>query len=482
MIVAGKFILLLLLCAVSFQQAGAQESVNLTVDSLAANVEKDTSDVLVVIGDIRITGEKKTKRYIIEREISFKQGEYILRKHLREKMELCRQQLMNTALFVDVEVSIARETENLVFLDVVVKERWYLFPLPYFKVVDRNLNQWIVEHKGSLQRINYGLKFTQYNVSGRNDKFNLWLINGYTQQFSFKYDNPFTNRKLTNGVSFGISYARNREINYITDADSSKQRFYKDENKFLRRNFHVEVGYSYRPAIKTRHKFQIAYTDEKVDDIVIALNPSYFQEGVTNIRFPTFSYGISYFDVDYIPYPLKGFMGDASFSKRGLSSKFNVWQLGGKGTFTIPVFPQSYLQLQAAGVIKVPFKQPYYTQGMFGGSDFYMRGLEYHVIDGVAGGFGRATAIRQLINWSIKNPIRIKGHDKIPLKIFAKTYGDLGYSYNPNGNKSILNNKLLRTWGAGIDILTFYDIVIKLEYSYNQLGKSDLFIHSKSDF
>lgn len=160
----------------------------------------------------------------------------------------------------------------------------------------------------------------------------------------------------------------------------------------------------------------------------------------------------------------------------------NVWQLGARGTYTIPVFSKSYLQFQAAGLLKLPFKQPYYNLGMFGSNDFFMRGLEYHVIDGVAGGFGRATAIKQLLSWNIKNPVKIKGHDKIPLRILVKGYGDAGYSYNPNANSSILNNRVLKTWGAGIDILTFYDIVLKLEYSYNQLGKQGLFVHSKSDF
>jgi outer membrane protein assembly factor BamA len=481
MFLPGKSICFLLMFCVGLVCEVKAQDIQIQNKS-EVNADPDTSQVLMIIGDIRVTGYKKTKLYIIQREIPFTKGEYILNSDLIKKIELCRQQLMNTALFVDVEVKIARQQADLVFIDVVVKERWYLFPLPYFKVVDRNINQWLVTHKGSLDRINYGLKFTQYNASGRNDKFNLWLVNGYTQQFTIRYDNPYIDNGLKNGVNFGISFSRNREVNYATHPDSSKQQFYKDENKFLRRHFSAELGYSYRPAIRTRHVFKLAYTDDKVDEIILALNPSYLKGGVTSARYPSFSYSVSYFNVDYIPYPLKGFMGDASFYKRGIGSQNNIWQLGGKGTYTIPVFEKSYMQFQAAGVIKLPFKQPFYAQGMFGGSDFYMRGLEYHVIDGVAGGFGRATAIKQLLSWNIKSPIKSKSHDKIPLRVYAKAYGDAGYSYNPNENKSMLNNRFLRTWGTGIDIVTFYDVVLKIEYSFNQLGKSGLFLHSKSDF
>jgi hypothetical protein len=65
---------------------------------------------------------------------------------------------------------------------------------------------------------------------------------------------------------------------------------------------------------------------------------------------------------------------------------------------------------------------------------------------------------------------------------FLKGYGDLGYAYTPELGISRLNNKLLRTWGAGIDIVTFYDIVLRFEYSFNQLGDQGLFFHTQNDW
>ena len=34
-----------------------------------------------------------------------------------------------------------------------------------------------------------------------------------------------------------------------------------------------------------------------------------------------------------------------------------------------------------------------------------------------------------------------------------------------------LNNKLIHSWGLGVDMITFYDIVFKFDYSFNQLGR-----------
>lgn len=437
----------------------------------------DTNNVLITIGDITIRGYKKTKVYVIEREVPFTQGDYLLKNELKEKLELCRQQLMNTSLFVDVEVTARRE-EEVAHIDVYVKERWYLFPLPYFKIVGRNFNDWWVEHKRSLQRVNYGLKFMQHNVSGRADNLNIWLISGYTQQVTLRYENPFADKTLRHGLSVGVSYHRNREVHY---ADSvNKQVFVKNPDEFLSRSWQLDLGYSYRPAIKTRHHFRMQYTDVEMDRHVLERNPEYHPNGQTRIRYPAVSYTLQHFNVDYIPYPLKGFMGEVNLFTR-ISNDF-LSQLSVRATYTKELFPKSYVQFQGAGMLKLPFQQSFYSLSMFGGSDFYMRGLEPFVIQGVAGGFGRATAIKQVLSFSVKNPINIASHDKIPFRFMLKAYGDVGYAYLQNPRSSLLNNKLLRTWGAGIDVITIYDAVLKVEYSFNQLGQQGLFIHTTTDF
>ena len=41
---------------------------------------------------------------------------------------------------------------------------------------------------------------------------------------------------------------------------------------------------------------------------------------------------------------------------------------------------------------------------------------------------------------------------------------------------------MLYSGGFGIDILTFYDINLKIEYSFNQLNENGLFLHSNGGF
>ncbi len=449
-----------------------------TQNPLTVNVDTGKSSLLL-IADIAINGNKKTKPYIIERELPFKQGDYISRADLTKKLILAQQQVFNTSLFTEVNVNIPTETDNLVFISVDVKERWYLFPLPYFKIVDRNFNEWWVTDKASFDRVNYGLKFMQNNVSGRNDKLNLYLIWGYSRQISFRYEQPLANKSLTSGYSVGFDFSRQRELNYATGF--SKPLFFK-QDQFVKQYIRGEFSYLYRPAIKTRHAFTFAYEEDKVADTVLKLNRQYFPNNTLKISYPEISYSLQYFDVDYIAYPSKGFMGDFKITRKGWTNDMNVTQFEMHGSYTFPINKTSQLQFQTGGLIRFPFNQPYYNQQLFGYGDIFLRGLEYYVIDGAAGIMGRTTARKEVFSFTLKTAPTAKKQVTIPFKFYIKAFGDAGYAYNKNPGNSLLNNKLIYTYGAGIDMVTTYDLVIKLDYSFNQLGGHGLFLHLRTDF
>lgn len=169
----------------------AQED-STTKESLSLAERVAMRSIYQIVGDIKLNGNKKTRDFIILREMAFKKGEHIADKELDKLLELSRQQIMNTLLFVDVNVYVAAKKGNVLIINVDLKERWYFFPTPYFRLVDRNFNQWWVDQKRSLDRVNYGIKFIQNNTTGRNDNLNIWFINGYTQQFTVRYDIPLS--------------------------------------------------------------------------------------------------------------------------------------------------------------------------------------------------------------------------------------------------------------------------------------------------
>ena len=436
---------------------------------------------LFIIRNIFITGNKKTRPDILLRELPFKSGDHYNLDVLVKKFELARQQLMNTALFHEVFVSLkSLEGYNIDIL-VDVRERWYIFPIPYVKMVYRNINQWLVEEKGSLRNLDYGLKLMYNNVTGRNDKLNVWLVDGYSRHFSFNYDRIYIGKSLKWGMAVGFTIGKTKEINYNTAED--KQLLLRDNNSFLRSFVYAKAEITYRRAIKTRHRFGLSYTAENVEDTVISLNPSYFPTGYHRIAFPEIYYTMTYFDLDYIPYPTRGYAAEFSFSKKGLNNIINVWQFTVKGSANWHLTPKNYLNLRSFFTIKLPFKQPYYNKHLLGYGDVFMQGYEYYVIDGVAGGYLKATITRELFNF--KKEYYRKKRDEyfhVPFRVFAKVFGNAGYIHNPQPGENSLNNKMLYSAGFGIDILTLYDFTFKLECSFNQLGQNGVFLHRKSYF
>ena len=460
-----------------FQKPEAQQTVN---DSIFQKNKKDSliSNENVVIGNIKIIGNKKTKSYIILREMAFKEGDIIVSSELKNKLETSRQLIYNMALFVDDSVYVSSQVNNIVSITIRVKERWYLFPIPYFVLADRNFNEWLVQEKASLDRVDYGIRLSHSNLMGMNDKLNIMLINGYDQQISLRYQLPFVNKTLTKGFSVGFLYSRQHEINYATDINN-EQLFLKLDNDFSRKYTRFDVTYSYRPNQRFRHYFRVSFNDEWIADTVLKLTQTYFPNQLNNVKYPDLTYTFQYYNADYYAYPTKGFIGQASIYKRGLNDLTNLWQVGVRGIYSILFSNKSFLRLEGAANIKFPYNPYFFSQALFGYGFMQMRGLEYYVIDGMAGALGKFTFAHQLFHFIAKNPVKSITHDRIPFRFYAKIYSDLGYAYNPYINNNLLNNTLLRTWGFGLDIVSIYDIVFRFEYSFNQLGNNGIYLHAQ---
>ena len=401
---------------------------------------------------------------------------------------------MNLRLFNDVVVSLKTFRGSVVDVSIDVKERWYLFPVPFFRPIDRNLSEWAKQGYG-LDRVNYGARLSYYNLTGRNDKLKALFITGYTPQVSFSYEQPNADKNLKHGYGVNVSYATAKEVNYLTQ--NNEQRFvplagpinsfdtslyHLFHRQVLNEQFNATLSYTYRPAIRTRHTIRLSYNINKIDRAVLIANPRYYGNGKLSISYPELIYTVEYNNSDYIAYPLTGFTGDASFTKRGINDDMNLWQVNARGIAGWKVANKLYFGVQGYGAIKLPFNQPYINQRLLGYGDAYLRGLEKYVIDGVAGGLVRTTLRKDALHFSIPLLSRFRSLDRIPFRIYLKTYADGGYTYNKNFASNPLSNRLLYTGGAGVDIVTFYDFVFRFEYSMNQLGQKGLFLHFRNDF
>jgi hypothetical protein len=493
-ILCAAALVIFLLCSSSYLRAQPSVIYDNAKQKLIAFIGDYPSDLNWNVAQITLVGNRITRDRIVMREVPVKAGQQIISGELLQMLEASRLNLLNTELFLEVIPVIDSLIENDLYLSFILKERWYIFPLPYFDLVDRNPNQWLFEQNADLDRVNYGIKFAWDNVSGRRDEIRVHLITGYGRQMSIQYQNPYMGKKMEHGYFIGANYSTVRQVSYATDRH--KQLFYplttRTDIDFVRSSFGVHAGYTYRKGVKYRHRFSIAYREERVADSInklILLNSgkgyrSFFPANRMSVSFADLNYQYTYLNVNNNAYPWKGMAANLSLTHKGLGlSPIHLWEIGFKAGKYIPFGNKYSLAMVGLGVIKLPFDQPMYNLAGIGFGDMYMRGLEYYVINCVAGGIFKTSMRRELFN--INFPTFFKKSDKyrkIPFKVIAKIYGDLGAAHLPFDNAGFLNNQLLYCFGTGFDVLSYYDFTALVNFSVNQLGEKGLFLHIRKEF
>jgi outer membrane protein assembly factor BamA len=453
-----------------------------TLPSAAATISPATGS-LYVIGNIYIQGNKVTKPFIITRELPFKTGDSLTLEQITKFFLQAHEHLINTRLFNEVIISLKEFRGYMADISIDVKERWYIFPLPYARPVDRNFTAW-ADQGYSLSRFDYGLKYSQYNFTGRNDYLRVWLITGFSRQIEMAYDRPNTGKDLVHGFGGGFLFSGLPEINVLTS--NNQQVFVSSDSipgagKYMQTQATFSLRYYFRPALRTRHFFRVSINQLKIDSTVLIYNPNYFLNNRLSLVYPELFYSLNYNNIDYVPYPTRGVLFETNITQRGFTADMNMTQLIARSTEAFSFAPKMYFVTQNFALIRLPFKQPFFNQQLLGYGDYYMRGLEKYVVDGVGLALDRNTVMRELAHFNIPF-LRNSAHDHIPFTIYAKTYVDVGYVYNRYNNLNSLQNTMLYTYGAGMDVVTFYDFVFRLEYSINQLGEKGLFFHIRNDF
>jgi hypothetical protein len=375
-------------------------------------------------------------------------------------------------------------------MDVQVNfiERWYISPVPLFEFADRNLSEWL--RKKDWSRLDYGMKLTWNNFRGRRELLSVYALFGYNEKFQLNYQIPYVNRMQTLGLGFGVGYNRNHEISY--NSNENKELYFKTEDYYAKREFYSQVEIFYRKSIHNKHWGKVSYVDLTINDSVILLNPDYLYGDTIQNKFITLFYQYRSDFRDYQAYPLNGHYFDIEFEQKGLG----LFSDPSVNSLHIRTNIRKYLQLSerfyvANGItLKAsPFwHQPYYFQQGLGYGRDYVRGYEYYVMDGQQYALLKTNLKFAVIPTRVLkfNFIKTDKFNTLPIAFYLNAHVDLGYAYdnrdyiyNPMGPPNFTNplaNQLLVGYGLGIDFVSYYDFVIRLEYSVNKMGEGGFYI------
>ncbi len=437
------------------------------------------SDSMVVIGKINTEGNKVTRKDVILRELDIESGTTIPRDSIAAFMTQNRLRLFNLQLFNEVEQSISESGNDTIVWNIKVKERWYIIPKGILQFADRNLNTWWADQNHDPNRVSAGLTMTDRNFRGNLEMLAVTVQAGYTQQFGISYTRPYINKGRTHGIGVVASLAQSKQTYYKTVLN--KLAFAGGyRGPVIWRQLEAGLEYHYRPGYANRHIIRASYKDYSVDDTILQLNPDYFADSSNRARFIELNYKYEYNGVDNWNYSLVGEKVVSSLVTRfGIEGiKFQSYVQFEAGMFRQPI-PKWYVSLVSRGRLMAPKQQPYYFRNGLGTATDYVRGYEYYVTDGYSYGLLRLSLKRQIFNNTYSLPL--KYFTAIPVRVYPKIFFDMGYIDGPTGYINSLSNTLMYSLGAGIDIVTLYDVKIRLEYARNQLGQNGVYLHFNSE-
>jgi len=469
--------------------AGGELPVADTIKTSTRNkqIQSDTIDRYLEVNRIIITGNKLTRNSIILRELSFKKGDVISERIIPKVIEKDQRKLFNLHLFNTATITPLDLKNGMVDFLIEVDERWYTFPVPIFQLSDRNFNEWWENYDHDFSRVNYGLRLYQYNMFGRNQTLTLTAQFGFQRRFQLMYKVPYIDNNQKAGLIFEMDFIEAKNV-----ADSTiehKLRYVKSEH-VLRNTKGIGLSYTYRNNFYINHKLKYEYRETSIADTLEILNPNYLGPETNRQQYDAVTYEFTSDHRDVQAYPLKGYMVFLHLQQYGIALNKDFQKTEGYFSLSghLDLKKNFYLSNQSYIYLSTPDEIPYFNYGGLGYNRTFVRGYEVYVIEGPRFYLNKTTFKKRIFYrlWTVENSI-IPQFNHFPLAIYLKAYADFGYvanypTYKESSVNTLLSNQVIGGAGFGLDFVSAYDAVLRVEYTYTPENKGGFFFHLKKEF
>ncbi len=429
--------------------------------------------------------------FVVLREMTIHQNDSFPAKDMDAVILQNRLNIFNLKLFNEVNVNIKNWEEDSLDLIIKVRERWVILPAPIIAFADRNVAEWWRQYRHDFRRLQYGLQLNWDNLSGRNDRLYFAMSFGFAQRLDIGYSIPqFNRRKEQVGLSVLFNMSRSKRIAYNTLEDELA--FMNLGKTWQLQKIQITQQISYRKKIHNIHYFQIGYGYSVISDSVHHANPDYFLDSARHQH--AFKIGYTFVS-DYRnikTYPTDGWYFAANFTNYGLG--FMKTRMTTAGVqFSKYLLWKKHPRFSAAAMIKCqvswPLRQPYSLQPVksFGYEENAIRGYEINVIDGQHFLLFKNEyrfrvfdlQLKKLKKLQAKNsPILNSSLAYLPFNMYLTGYFDAGYAWD---YYTVQNNQYRNKWqfgfGVGVNLVTFNDKLLRLEYSCNRYLQHGFYIH-----
>lgn len=441
----------------------------------------------VTVNNIFIVGNVKTKKSVILRELDFTTDYYYDWNTFLEIIIADQKKIYNLRLFTSVEITPLITSDREVEILITVKERWYILPQIIFQLADRNFSEWWTNQNRDFSRVNYGLRLSHSNVGGRNEKLKFAGQLGFTKAIDFQYSKPYIDKNQKHGLAAQLTFKENKTI--PIKSEFNKQVFYTNENEdIIKKSFAAALRYTYRRSYYNYHFLTLGYSGTRVSNDVLIENPDYFQHGGNKLRYFYATYTFRHDRRDNVSYATDGELLQLSITKYGIvyTEELDEVEVNLTANKYFKLSDNFHFNTGLTADWFLSKSQPYTLVRGIGYNPNFIRGYELNVVEGQQLYVHKNSFRWKFVDWKIdiSNLVQLEQFSTVPIRLYLSANFDHGYVKDRNHipENSRLANKYLMGYGTGIDLVGFYDSVLRFEYSLNNRNEGNFFFNFSSPF
>lgn len=399
------------------------------------------------VDSVSIKGNEQTEEFIIKRELTFNIGDTLS----AEIVQYNRERIYSLGLFAHVFVYPV-VTNSINILEIVVEERWYIFPIPFVTIKEKDFN-----------KLSFGIYLKINNFRGRNEEITAVAAFGYDPAYSINYYNPNLIGKEDFFLRTGFIYSD------VNNKSPSAEILYGE--KFSQKFFRTHFLFGKRLALFHKLYAAAAFNYYESPHYISGINVS----GERIDRFPELQFGYEFDSRDLIQFPRDGIFASASYSFKGLginSINYNVARIDfreyrkilgnlfSKWRFSARFTNGNEIPFYDYSILGIDEKVRGYFTRKTEGNHFYFASAEffYPIIEELNLDFDFIPIIpEQLL--------------KFRIALYTQAFGDAGTTQYKNQPLSF--NRFISGYGLGLTLLVLPYNILRIEYALDNFGNNE---------
>ena len=409
----------------------------------------------VVIDSIIIDGNDITEDFIILRELTFDVGDTlnpVLAEYNRER-------IYSLNIFNEVKLKPFR-FENKNILLIKIYESWYIYPIPFVTLKNRDWN-----------KLSYGVRLRLKNFRGRNETLSGIVSLGYDPSFNFYYTNPNLSYELDlfTTVQFGYSEISNESemASQLVGMDFTHKLYYGKiffGKRFgLYHRLSVSAGFDY---LETPFYVKgISASDSRIDrTLILGFSYNYDTRDLSQYAsegiYASIGYEFKGMGINNVDYRISYL--DFREYRRIFGDFTSKWRFAARHTNgKVPFYDYSYIGLGER--IRGHWSEK------SEGNDYYVGSVQ--------------------LNYYILSDYRLNMYfvPLLPNSLLSYRVGLVGELFVDTGTTRVngepLTLKQFNTgYGTGLSLLFLPYLIMRFEYAFNEIGNSEFIFDLSAAF